>query len=292
MKFVTFINADVQRLGVDPTTLTGTLENFGNWTFNSNPFGAATAPISGISGGFSNGIRPNKTQLLSANLAYEAINTLDSTELLQSPQVLTLDNTEAKIRIGRDQSFPETTISQDANGNAISTLKEAASSPIKDGITITVTPHITGDGYVSIVLKALNEQATLTTFTNGKLQDDPNFSAMSLPIKNTTEISTTIMIPNAKTGIIGGLLTNSTREQENKVPVLGSIPVLGWLFKKKVESLEQRNLTVFITPHIVPMQDRSDFDDARQRLRERLSGQKADDRTPAQQAEASSLNEP
>ena len=98
------------------------------------------------------------------------------------------------------------------------------------------------------------------------------------------------MIADGKTGVIGGILTNESRDDTRQVPLLGTIPGLGWLFKKRSESIEQRNLTIFITPRIIPNSDKSEYEDAKLKLRERLSGL---DLRPKVEAETNtSLGEP
>lgn len=270
LKFVEFSNSDAQRIGFDPINTSFNLKGIGrvapSFTPFSDIFGGGvqfntTNPSPGSSGDFS------------ANLAFEAITTLSSAEVLQAPQVLTLDNTKAKIRIGREIHYAETTITQNPNGSgSLVTLKEASTSPVEDGITIELTPHITSDGFVSIELKAINERANLVQFTNGQSPSSPDFAAIELPTLNTTELETTIMIADGKTGVIGGILTNESRDETRQIPLLGTLPGLGWLFKKRTESIEQRNLTIFVTPRIIPTSDKSEYEDARLRLRERLSG--------------------
>ena len=98
------------------------------------------------------------------------------------------------------------------------------------------------------------------------------------------------MIADGKTGVIGGILTNRSQDETRQIPLLGSLPGLGWLFKKREESIEQRNLTVFVTPRIIPTSDTSEYEDARMRLKERLSGL---DLRPKQDAgQTRALNEP
>ncbi len=152
--------------------------------------------------------------------------------------------------------------------------RPASSSPVEDGIKIAVRPTITGDGFVSLTLDAQNDTATLVLFTNKADPNDPNASTIRLPTLDTTKPTTTIMVADGRTAVIGGLLKNKTFEDERKVPVIGNIPVLGWLFKKREDRIEQRNLTIFITPRIVPLADKSEYDVRRQELHERLSGTK------------------
>jgi type IV pilus assembly protein PilQ len=270
MKFVEFLNSDAQKIGFDPINTSFDLKGIGQvapaFTPFNDIFGAGvvfdtTSPSPANSGNFS------------ASFAFEALTTLSSSEVLQAPQILTLDNRPASIVIGREIHYAETTITQNPNGSgSLITLKEASSSPVKDGINIKLTPHITSDGFVSIELEALNNKATLIQFTNGQSPNSPDFAAIELPTINTTEIKTTIMIADGKTGVIGGILTNESRDDTRQVPLLGTIPGLGWLFKKRSESIEQRNLTIFITPRIIPNSDKSEYEDAKLKLRERLSG--------------------
>jgi type IV pilus assembly protein PilQ len=288
LKFVEFSNGDAQRIGFDPINTSFNLKGIGHVAPSFTPFNDifgggvvfnTTNPSPASSGDFS------------ANLAFEALTTLSSAEVLQAPQILTLDNTKALIRIGREIHYAETTITQNPNGSgSLVTLKEASTSPVKDGITIELTPHITSDGFVSIELKATNQKADLIQFTNGQSPNSPDFAAIQLPTLNTTELNTTIMIADGKTGVIGGILTNESRDETRQIPLLGTLPGLGWLFKKRTESIEQRNLTVFVTPRIIPTSDKSEYEDARLRLRERLSG--LDLRPKTDPEPNRSLNEP
>ncbi|MBA3697419.1 MAG: hypothetical protein H0W78_00940 [Planctomycetes bacterium] len=288
LKFVEFSNRDAQKIGFNPI----------NTSFNLKGIGFVNPSFQPFNDIFGGGVNFNTTNPspassgdFSATFAFEALTTLSSSEVLQAPQVLTLDNTKATIRIGREIHYAETTITQNPNGSgSLITLKEASSSPIKDGITIELTPHITSDGFVSIELSATNEQATLIQFTNGQAPTSPDFAAIQLPTLNSTELKTTIMIADGKTGVIGGILTNRSQDETRQIPLLGSLPGLGWLFKKREESIEQRNLTIFVTPRIIPTSDQSDYEDARLRLRERLSGLDLRPKLDAEQTRG--LNEP
>lgn len=273
MKFVEYANSDLQRLGFDPLSATFNIKDIGRFSPTFTPFNDT------FGGGVNYQTRvagqvPDASGGFSANFAYEALSTLASSELLQAPQLLTLDNMPAILDVGREIRYAETTVSQGGSIDSIqSTLKEAQGSPVKDGIRIEVTPHITSDGFVSLKLKAKNEKANLILYTNGKQTTDPYYSAIQLPNKDATSLDSNFMVADGKTVVIGGILTNQAKEETRQIPVLGSIPVLGWLFKKQSDSVEQRNLTIFITPHIIPLtDDRSEFEQEKLRMRERLSG--------------------
>ena len=271
MRFVEFSNADVQRIGFDPVNLGFDVAGFGTVAGSFKPFNATPSATLGAARDLAN--IPTTTGNISGAATFEAISTLNTTELLQSPSVLTLDNQPALIKIGREISFAEETVTQD-NGTTVRSLKEAQSSPVNDGIEIKVTPQITSDGFVRITLSAKNEDVTLETFTNKANPDDPNASTIKLPQKSITEMGTIIMVMDGKTAVIGGLLRNRTVEQEAHVPVIGDIPILGWLFRKTENRVEKRNLTIFITPRIVHMEDGGEFEKRRQELKTKLSGLK------------------
>ena len=271
MRFMEFSNADVQRMGFDPLTLGMDVANFGQVAAGFSPFNATPTAVLGASRTLGN--IPTSTGNITGAATFEAIATLSSTELLQSPSILTLDNQTAKIRIGREIHFAEETVTQD-NGTTVRSLKEAQSSPVKDGIEIDVKPHITSDGFVSVIIEASNDDASLETFTNKTNPDDPNASTIKLPQVNKTLVKTTIMVQDGKTGVIGGLLRNRSVDKEAHVPLLGDIPVLGWAFRKTETTVEKRNLTIFITPRIVHIEESSEFEKRRQELKTKLSGLK------------------
>lgn len=286
MRFVEFSNADVLRIGFDPVNLGFDLANVGVIGGTFSPFTANPTATLGAVRDAAN--IPTQTGNINGAATFEAISTLSSTELLLSPSVLTLDNQTAMIDVGREQHYAEETVTQD-NGTTVRSLKEAQASPVKDGVKILVTPHITSDGFVAITLKASNAEGILQTFTNKVNPNDPNASSIKLPEILKTEIETSIMIQDGRTGVIGGLLRNRTIEREATVPLLSDVPILGWAFKKTETSTEKRNLTIFISPRIVHMADSSEVEKARQELRTRLSGIKPKPAADAVQAKA--LNE-
>jgi type IV pilus assembly protein PilQ len=265
MKFVSFSTQDAKKLGFNTLELNFDWDRIGNVTNVFSPFGAVQWG-SEISRGETG---PTDNRLTKAGLAFEAIATLKTTEILQSPQILAIDNTEAELRIGRELHFAEEEIATQDNGQVIKSLKEASTSPVKDGITIKVKPHITGDGWVGIELEASNEQATSKTLSTGTGE---NASQITLYDKSQTGVKHQIMAQDGHTVVIGGILDNQRQEQDGKVPYMADIPVLGWLFRNESNSIDKRNLTIFITPRIMPMGEKSQYDQDLESLRARLSG--------------------
>ncbi len=285
MKFLDFTDSDAQQLGFNPVTLNFNLQKLGQVALGFTPGDSPPSASASLTRDLTR--IPTSSGDISGGLALEAISSLDSTEVLQTPEVLTTDNKLAKIIIGREVHYAEETVSNENNAITRS-LKEASSSPVKDGITIEVTPHITTDGYVQIALVASNDNVTLVTYSDKANANDPNGSVIQLPTKSTTSITANIMIGNGRTGVIGGLLLNDTTENENKVPLLGQIPVFGWLFKNRSKSVSRRNLTIFITPHIIPLNSESPFEQSKKAFEAKLANGTAGEpaETPAATKEA------
>lgn len=267
MKFVDYSTTDVQGLGFDPVNLNFDIDGLGSIAQNFTPFGNTRGAQAVLT---RDGSGPSSSRLTSANMTFEAIASLTSTDVIQSPQVLTLDNTEAEIVIGRELRFAEETVTTD-NGVTTRTLKEASTSPVKDGIRIKLKPHITADGFVQIGLDANNDEAELKTFTGG-IDENGNPTTIQLPNKNMTSLKLSIMVADGRTAVIGGLLKDKDVKQHGHVPGLGTIPVLGWFFRKENQTVEKRNLTIFITPRIIPLGRKSDYDRSLESLKASLSG--------------------
>lgn len=295
MKFVEFSTREAQSLGWDPLSLGFNIADVGRFATTFAPFasdtGTATAGIWRMP---QTGTDPTVNPLfpptspvpssggaVSAQATFEAIATLTSTEIIQTPKLLTLDNSRAQIQIGREIRFAEETVTQES-GVTVRTLQEAESSPVTDGIIIQVTPHITSDGFVSIELVASDENATLQEFSTGT-------SSISLPQKATTKIETNIMVADGQTAVIGGILKNKVSEDERSIPGVNKVPILNWFFKKTQDSVEQRNLTIFITPYVIPTTDRDLMQEETGALIERISG--IPQRKPKSEADEGTLRE-
>jgi len=157
--------------------------------------------------------------------------------ILSTPQLMTLDNEEAEINVG--QNVPYITKQEQTS---TSTLVNYNSYEYKDvGVTLNITPHINEGNFVRL---KISQQ--VTKVTSGADKSTPT------TLKRTAK--TTVVVKDKETIVIGGLVGDSTDEGVTKVPILGDIPVLGWLFKAKASKREKTNLYVFLTPRIVRTQ--------------------------------------
>ncbi len=150
---------------------------------------------------------------------------------LSSPRVATQDNEEAEIKQGTQVPF--TTI--DASGRTVVSFQDAF-------IKLKVKPHITPDGRVSMKVEAER------SFAGDRIDFSGGFA---FPI-NTRKATTNILVQNGSTVVIGGLLQSTEQIAEDRVPVLGRIPILGWLFKRQSIGPDERvELLIFLTPSVL-----------------------------------------
>jgi general secretion pathway protein D len=150
--------------------------------------------------------------------------------ILQTPQILTTENQEAKINVSTNIPFQtRTSTSENETFNSFE---------YRDvGTILSITPHITRERLVRLTL-ALEVSA---------VEDTTDFRPTTLR----RTVDTTVIVRDNDTVVIGGLIEDQTASSEFKVPLLGDIPVLGWLFKVRSEASRKTNLYVFLTPRVI-----------------------------------------
>jgi type II secretion system protein D len=177
----------------------------------------------------------------SVNVLIRALSARRNVRVLSRPSVTVLDNQIAEIQVG--QIVPVTNGVTINNNNVIPTiLRDNA------GIILTVTPRISQDGQVVMVVAA---EKSLYSGAGVTLLTDTNGRDVTAPIKDITTASTTVKVPDGQTIVMGGMITNSEDTSERKVPWLGDIPVIGQAFR--FDSFEHRRteLLIFLTPRVI-----------------------------------------
>lgn len=160
--------------------------------------------------------------------------------VLSAPHVLTLDNQKATINVSQNVPFITQRLT-DVVAAGASTVNEAFE--YRDvGIILEITPHISPDRMVRLeILQEVNDvvERFVSEATGEALTE----------LKR--EANTTVMVKDRNTLVLGGLMQDNDNVTVNKVPFLGDIPFLGWLFKKESVTHRKTNLLIFITPSIV-----------------------------------------
>lgn len=162
-----------------------------------------------------------------------------STHILSTPQLLTTDNEEAVVTVGKNIPYQTKT-------GTTSTSESYNTYEYKDvGISLKVTPQISKDRMIRL---AIEMEST-------KLDQAASASTDERPTTLKRTVNTTVIINDKNTIVIGGLIDDSFSESENKIPCLGDIPGLGWLFKSLSRGREKTDLYVFLTPHVIENAD-------------------------------------
>lgn len=155
--------------------------------------------------------------------------------ILSTPNILTLDNQEAEIKVGQKVPFPS------ASATTIGGSLQTSFTREDVALSLKIKPQISEGG--NIRMEVTQEDGNLIPAEQTSLNAPPS----------TTErlIKTHIVASNGQTVVLGGLIKDKFENVVHKIPILGDIPVLGYLFKTKKKTKEKVNLVVFLTPHII-----------------------------------------
>lgn len=251
-----------RKLATTTTTVNGTTTvTTTNNTVSDSLASSAISSILGSQGGFAGfGGRIGDTIFGSI---INAVKSDTTSNLLQSPSITVIDNTEARILVG--QEVPVTT-GQALSNNFDNTFRTTQRENV--GIQLQVRPQVNSSGSVKLYLR---QQVSSIA--------GPVSSDNSDLVFNKREIETVQTVDDGQIAVIGGLLSDEERRTIEKIPLLGDIPVLGNLFKSKGKSRTKTNLMVFIRATIIrtPEDMRRVTEQRYGYLRLQLAGQRPDE---------------
>jgi general secretion pathway protein D len=148
------------------------------------------------------------------------------------------NNQQASVSVGKNIPILKSTIAG-GSGTARDIIENI--DRVDVGIKLTVTPHVNPNDEVLMKLNPSIE-AVIESSTGGRA---------FTPTIAKREVTTTVTVPNGQTIVISGLIREDTVKQLRRVPFLGSIPLLGYLFRSTVDGVERTNLLIFVTPHVI-----------------------------------------
>ncbi|MEW6703539.1 MAG: type IV pilus secretin PilQ [Pseudomonadota bacterium] len=160
------------------------------------------------------------------NLELQALESDNRGKIVSSPRVITSDQTEALIEQGEEIPYNVAT----SSGATSVQFKKAS-------LSLKVRPQITPEGNVILDVEANKDSRGANTLAG--------------PAIDTKHVKTQVLVENGGTVVLGGIFTQTDRDQVNKVPVLGDVPVVGNLFKNKSRVSDKTELLIFITPKVV-----------------------------------------
>jgi type IV pilus assembly protein PilQ len=165
------------------------------------------------------------------DLALSALESENNGEVISSPRVITANAAEASIQQGVEIPFLEAA----SSGAATVSFKEAV-------LSLTVTPQITPDERVIMDLFVTQDtQGQAVNVQGGGL----------VPSINTRSLRTQVLVDDGETVVLGGIYEQEDRDNINRVPVLGEIPLIGALFRNTTKQRDKRELLLFVTPKIL-----------------------------------------
>ncbi len=240
---------------------------FGNGSDDSDLTQLLTGNVTNVSGFFTGlGVGGTRDVTLSdgstvsvnsVSMLLKVLSSNSKTNILATPQILAMDNTEASFEVGETVPITQTTTSNGAASESFSQQKVA--------LVLKITPQINKvtrfvklkidqriDDFASVERAANNAAGGVSTTTRSAI--------------------TEVMVRDQDTIAMGGFMRDKTTETLSKVPLLGDIPVLGWLFKQKARTVNKVNLLFFITPKILSSYE----DTAATNTREQISRRSKD----------------
>ncbi|HZE61076.1 MAG TPA: type II secretion system secretin GspD [Burkholderiales bacterium] len=237
--------------------------NFG--TAGQNIFGIAQNPATvgqGLSIGVAKGqiTLPGVGTITNLQFLARALESMSKANILSTPNILTLDNEEARIIVGQNVPFVTGQYVTPASSGA-ATVNPFQTVERRDvGLTLRVRPQISESGTIKLVI--YQEVSSV--------QDSTNPAGI---ITNMRAIETNVLVDDGAIVVLGGLVQDSVTGTQEKVPVLGDLPLVGSLFRYETRRQQKTNLMVFLRPFIVRDEDAArvlavDRYDAMRRLQE------------------------
>ncbi|MBI2341413.1 MAG: hypothetical protein HYU98_01590, partial [Deltaproteobacteria bacterium] len=256
-----YLEAVVMELTVKKNKSYGLLGAFGGGTvggariFGSDPYsntlsglltGGGPSALPGLLGGLIGrdnvpvNIGGEERSIPSMGIFLSALSTYGDSNIISTPNILTLDNQEAKIEVKKKSYYQ-------GNPSMSGTILQYSTQSAEAGLILKITPQI---GEAEDVRLKIDQ--TLSGFLS-----EPTPADKVPPPSRERIISTSVVTKDGQTVVLGGLMEDNTSTDKTKVPLLGDIPILGNLFKSTVQKSDKVNLLIFITPHII--KDTSDF---------------------------------
>ena len=179
----------------------------------------------------------------------QILETIGRTEVLSSPRIVVINNEEASILVGTNQ--PYATTGTTIGDNISQTTQQVTYVDL--GIKLFVTPTINNNGYITMKIKP--EVSSQTGSVDIVSEEGTTTRTTSIPIIQTSEAETTVMVKDGNTIVLAGLIEKREEKEESRIPILADIPFLGKMFKSESkgsdDNPERRELVIFITPHII-----------------------------------------
>ncbi|MCU0608687.1 MAG: hypothetical protein MUF22_02835 [Chitinispirillaceae bacterium] len=183
----------------------------------------------------------------------EAMETQKKAKVMAQPRIATLNGNKASINVGGTSYFKL------AGGTELNPLVRF--QEIKSGIRLDITPWISQSGQVTVELSP-----EISNSTGNNSEGFPDISTRS--------VNTTVQLNDGETIIIGGLISAEDSKDVGKVPLLGDIPLLGYLFRSHASTKTSKELVIYVTPHLLSRSDNVDLKSDLDKFKKRMNAKK------------------
>ena len=180
-----------------------------------------------------------------------------------------MDGNEATIFVGETVRYAEARSEQGQAGGLQLSVEEAGGSPVEVGFQMLVRPYVI-PGSSKVMMEVIPKETSLSGSSGDSLLAPAGFDiftigaaglegSIALPRTRSSTMVTKMMLESGQTAVIGGLATDVDARTLSRVPFVSRIPILGELFKYKVESRERRSLMIFVTPTLVHSSEDTEY---------------------------------
>jgi len=169
----------------------------------------------------------------------EILSTVGETKILSNPHIATEEGKEATINVITQQPYSQTTTTTTDSA----TTQSTEFTFVDVGVKLNVVPTINADGYISMVIKP--EVSSITSFFPDSASDE------RVPVIETANAESTVLVKDGTTIIIAGMIKDTKSHSVNKVPLFGSVPVIGKLFSNRSDEIQRNETIVFLTPRLI-----------------------------------------
>ncbi len=235
-RIMDFSNKDTEALGIKYGLEGGVANSSGLYTMAAN-FGGPSIAISDTIGAKLADSLGDISEGLAIGASLDFLQTNGVSKTISEPSILCVNNIESSIYVGSTLSFQTGTLT---NASSSSTAAVSSSFQREDvGLTLKVKPRVSSSDKVTLEVNAVLENVVGV---------DPNSKQ---PITTKQEVTTQIILAHGETIVIGGLSKDQTQTTENKVPLLGDIPLLGALFTHTEDIVDNQSMAIVMTPYVV-----------------------------------------
>lgn len=174
------------------------------------------------------------------------LKTQGNVKAISNPKILTMNNQPAVISVGSEYFYKilSSTAQQGSGGGVAATQQNEEVSSVFAGVLLDITPEIDDAGRITLKINPSLSETIVPIVQGDTARDVP-------PDLNRRQLSSVVTVQDGERVILGGLISSKDSIDETKLPILGDIPILGWLFKSELKINKIEELIIVIEPHII-----------------------------------------